>query len=58
MHSQRIEIAKQLLVSTDSNLNQIAEQIGYANDIALIRLFKKYTGVTPGKYRELYKNSL
>ena len=58
VHSQRIEIAKQLLVSTDSNLNQIAEQIGYANDIALIRLFKKYTGVTPGKYRELYKNSL
>ena len=31
------------------------EGVIYYNDIALIRLFKKYTGVTPGKYRELHR---
>lgn len=55
VHIQRVEEAKQLLVTTDMNLNAIAEKIGYYNDIALIRLFKKYTGVTPGKYRELHR---
>ena len=56
VHTRRIELAKGLLVNTDENLNAIALQLGYNNDIALIRQFKKCTGITPGKYRELRQN--
>ncbi|GGE49136.1 putative HTH-type transcriptional regulator YtdP [Pullulanibacillus camelliae] len=47
----RLKRAKQLLKDDDLTLSRIAEEVGFTNDIALIRLFKKYEGVTPGKYR-------
>jgi YesN/AraC family two-component response regulator len=53
IHNRRIEMAKQMLVETDDNLKEIAARIGYNNDIAMIRLFKKNAGITPGKYREI-----
>ncbi|MFD0717553.1 AraC family transcriptional regulator [Paenibacillus sp. GCM10027626] len=55
---RRIEYAKQLMRKPDLTLTQIATQVGYANDIGLIRVFKKMEGITPGKYREnlLYEN--
>jgi AraC-like DNA-binding protein len=49
----RIEKAKQLLGKTGINVNEIAEIVGYYNSNAFIRAFKKYEGITPGKYREL-----
>jgi AraC-like DNA-binding protein len=36
---------------------QIAQEIGYANDIGFIRVFKKLEGITPGKYREMIRSS-
>ncbi|AEI42486.1 AraC family transcriptional regulator [Paenibacillus mucilaginosus] len=45
-HAQRLLRDKRLTVT------QIAHQVGYAADIGLIRVFKKVTGTTPGKYRE------
>lgn len=53
VHSRRVEEAQHMLTDGSRTLREIAEQVGYNNDIALIRLFKKYTGITPGKYREL-----
>ena len=32
---------------------EIAELVGYNNSNSLIRAYKKYRGITPGKYREL-----
>lgn len=49
----RLEKAKQLLKKTNTNINEIAELVGYYNSNAFIRSFKKYEGITPGKYREL-----
>ena len=40
------------LLSTPATLNQIAEKTGYYNSLAMIRVFKRYEGETPGKYRE------
>jgi len=34
------------------SINQIAIEVGFTNDVALIRAFKKVEGVTPGYYRE------
>ncbi|MEA4889940.1 MAG: helix-turn-helix domain-containing protein [Clostridiaceae bacterium] len=53
VHKKRISKAKSLLENTQMNLKDIATAAGYGNDIALIRAFKKYEGVTPGKYRSI-----
>lgn len=47
----RITKAKKLLVETNKNLNEIAEEIGLLNNVALIRSFKKYEYITPSEYR-------
>jgi two-component system response regulator YesN len=50
----RIERAKQLLLNEISlNINDISEKVGYLNKNTFISTFKKYEGVTPGKYREV-----
>jgi AraC-type DNA-binding domain-containing proteins len=48
----RVEGAKVLLNDEKLTLNAIAERVGCGSDISLIRIFRKYMGVTPGKYRE------
>lgn len=55
LHMLRLNKAKQLLVSTDGNVADIAVECGYLESHSFIRSFKKYEGLTPGKYRELYK---
>ncbi|NGP46294.1 AraC family transcriptional regulator [Bacillaceae bacterium SIJ1] len=47
----RLAHAKSLLLYSDKTVGEVAEAVGYANDIGLIRLFKKYEGVTPGQYK-------
>ncbi|WP_146250274.1 AraC family transcriptional regulator [Paenibacillus flagellatus] len=47
----RIEKCKELLVTTDMKINDIAESLQYQPSY-LIRLFKKSTEMTPGQFRE------
>lgn len=47
----RMEKAKGLLCETDLKVGEITEKVGYANAHSFIRIFKKYTGMTPGEYR-------
>lgn len=51
----RIDKTKKLLLETDLNINEIVFEVGYSNSSSFIRRFKAQTGITPGKYRELYK---
>ncbi|MFD2117706.1 helix-turn-helix domain-containing protein [Paenibacillus yanchengensis] len=53
----RMEEAKQLLSTTSFTIMHIAQTVGYANDIGFIRVFKKHEGITPGKYREIAKQT-
>ncbi|SDB99654.1 AraC-type DNA-binding protein [Paenibacillus sp. UNCCL117] len=48
----RLEKAKVLLRDEKLNISDAAVKVGYLNSNALIRSFKKYEGVTPGKYKE------
>lgn len=48
----RLEKAKSLLRDEKLNISDAAVKVGYLNSNALIRSFKKYEGVTPGKYKE------
>jgi two-component system, response regulator YesN len=47
----RLEKAKQLLKESDENVSDIARKVGFYNSNALIRIFKKYEGITPGQYK-------
>lgn len=58
IHVRRVERIKELLLETDAPLSEIAEHVGFTNDITMIRLFKKKTGITPGKYRSVGKKDL
>ncbi|MCR5507125.1 MAG: AraC family transcriptional regulator [Lachnospiraceae bacterium] len=47
----RIEKAEELLRFTDQSLNDIGQELGYADCSHFIRMFKKHKGVTPGSLR-------
>jgi YesN/AraC family two-component response regulator len=52
---QRIERAKELLTYNELNLNEIADKLGYSSIQHLSAQFKKITGLTPSKYKQLAK---
>ncbi|MGI5899594.1 MAG: helix-turn-helix domain-containing protein [Christensenellales bacterium] len=49
----RISASKHLLASSEMPIGQIAERVGYLNSNTFIRVFKRYEGITPGKYRDI-----
>jgi len=49
---QRIQRAKELLVSTDLTVQQIGFQIGYNSEDNFIKSFKKKVGVSPNVFRK------
>lgn len=52
----RMNKAKELLISSDLNLNEISMHVGYANSSSFIRRFKQVTGLTPGQYTKAHRN--
>lgn len=57
LHFIRIGYAKEALINSDNNIANIAVECGYADSHSFIRSFKKYEGITPGKYRQLYSDN-
>ena len=49
---QRLELAKNLLCSSGQSLAEIAGNCGYNDEFFFARIFKKYTGVAPGRFRK------
>ena len=52
VNNKRIERAIHLLNTTDKLINVISYECGIPDTNYFIKLFKKYTGLTPTKYRE------
>ena len=48
----RIGRAKDLLTQNNASIEEVGEASGYANRYYFQRIFKKYTGKTPGEYRK------
>ncbi|MDK8184039.1 AraC family transcriptional regulator [Paenibacillus sp. UMB4589-SE434] len=48
----RMEKAQELLLTTDASLQEVALSVGYTDFFYFNRMFKKYTGVAPGKYKD------
>ncbi|PFO06624.1 hypothetical protein COJ85_06880 [Bacillus sp. AFS076308] len=51
----RIEKSKELLLSTDLKIYDISQQVGYTDTKYFSKLFKKYFGEVPSKYKEKQK---
>lgn len=56
--SVREELAKNYLLTTEMNVDQIAQQLGFKETSSLYKAFKKWTGTTIKVYRENYHNGL
>ena len=52
LNEVRIEEAKALLKKAELKVYQIAEKVGYVNTKYFTDVFKKYTGLTPLKFKE------
>lgn len=48
---RRIQAAKELLMSTDKNVEEIAEETGFGGSSYFCKLFRKYEGITPTQFR-------
>lgn len=53
----KIEWSKDLLENTNMNINEISEELGFAECGYFIKIFKKYEGVTPLLYRKYCKKA-
>ena len=55
LQNLRVEEAKRLLESTELPVEEISEQTGYLDASFFRRLFKRLTGLTPSKYRQMFQ---
>jgi len=55
IHMTRIEKGKQLLTESNITIKDIAIQLGYSNSNTFIKIFKKYQGITPGRFQQMKK---
>lgn len=51
----KLERAKELLLTTDLPLYEVSTRMGYADELGIFRLFRKYENRTPGEWRALHK---
>ena len=51
----RCDFAKRFLTETDLRLEQIAFEIGYTESAVLVRAFKRWTRMTPIRFRERHR---
>ncbi|MFR1374286.1 MAG: helix-turn-helix transcriptional regulator [Eisenbergiella massiliensis] len=52
LNTYRLEKAREQLVNSQEKVNTIAEKNGFTSTSYFITSFKKYTGMSPQKYRE------
>lgn len=53
---RRLGEAQSLLIMTGKPITEIALSIGFGSQCQFYNIFKKYIGMSPGKYRETYSN--
>jgi two-component system response regulator YesN len=49
---KRLNLAKELLKDEKLTINDVVQRIGYTDYYYFNKLFKKYMGITPGKYKK------
>ena len=51
LSNYRVKKAKELLITTNFKIYEVAEKVGYNDSITFGRAFKKITGTTPNNFR-------
>ena len=54
----RVEVAKKSFESSTLNVNQVMYNVGYNDEKAFRKTFKKYTGLSPLEYRKKYNREM
>lgn len=54
--SIRMENATVLLKNTSQPINEISRKVGYMDQLAFSKIFKKYYGISPRKYRQTHQH--
>ncbi len=52
LQNLRIQKAKELLISTNDRIREVAHKSGFTDERYFEKLFKRYEGITPSEYRE------
>lgn len=52
VNTLRVETAKRLLIDSDVPLLEVAGMVGFEEQSYFTKVFKKVTGITPGRFRE------
>ena len=55
LYKRRIGEAQSLLIDTDTPIGEIADRLCYGTINHFNTVFKKYVGITPGRYRKSFK---
>ncbi|CAG7599047.1 Transcriptional activator NphR [Paenibacillus solanacearum] len=55
--SYRLEVAKYYLLNTDDTIASIAERVGYTSETHFHNLFRRWTGESPGWFRDNHKDT-
>ncbi|MGG1515958.1 helix-turn-helix domain-containing protein [Paenibacillus oryzisoli] len=53
INQTRLTAAKTLLSEQNLTINEVAGRVGYADVSTFLRIFKKFEGMTPGKYQKI-----
>lgn len=54
----RVKVLKDILKQTDMTLAEISQQAGFSCENAMLRFFKRMTGLTPGEFRRNHPQDL
>ncbi len=49
----RVEQAKNLLKNSNMKISEIAEIVGYYDQLTFSKMFKKLEGISPSEYRKI-----
>ena len=55
INNHKIQYSTDLLVHSDLSINEIVNIMAFPDSSTFIKAFKKSKGITPSKYRKLYK---
>lgn len=52
LNAKRLQISRELLVSTDYSIAQVAASVGFSSQSYFTQVFRKETGISPMRYRK------
>ena len=53
LNSVRVEKSKTILLSNSLSISEVSDLVGFADQSYFNKVFKKYAGITPKKYRDI-----